>query len=130
MLNRINELIETKVDFAFETTLSTKSFVQTISKAKSKGYTINIIFYWLNDVELAIERVKQRVAEGGHNIPEDVIKRRYNAGMHNLIHLYMNICDAIFVFDNSNWDEQMIARSYHQNLEVFNRNIWTKILNH
>ena len=84
----------------------------------------------MNDVELAIERVKQRVAEGGHNIPEDVIKRRYKAGMHNLIHLYMNICDAIFVFDNSNWDEQMIARSYHQNLEVFNKNSWTKILNH
>ena len=84
MLERIDELFETGVDFAFETTLTTLSYVNTISLAKSKGYTINLLFFWLNDVYLAIERVKARVNEGGHNIPEETIRRRYFRGIVNL----------------------------------------------
>ena len=77
MLERINELLESGVDFAFETTLTTLSYINTITLAKEKGYTINLLYFWLNDVNLAIERVKTRVSEGGHSIPEETIRRRY-----------------------------------------------------
>ena len=75
MINRINELIERGENFAFETTLSTRSYKQKIEIAKQRGYTITILFFWLNNIELAKERVKVRVLEGGHNIPSDIIKR-------------------------------------------------------
>lgn len=88
MLRRIDDLIGQKQDFAFETTLSTRSFVGLIRRAKSVGYTINLIYYWLDSVALAKERVRIRVAEGGHNIPEETITRRYYAGIRNFIHLY------------------------------------------
>lgn len=73
MLQRINELINQNADFAFETTLTTLSYQSTIERAKEKGYNVSLLFFWLNDVNLAIERVKTRVSEGGHNIPEEVI---------------------------------------------------------
>lgn len=84
MLNRIDELLKQGIDFAIETTLTTKSYLNTIKRAKEAGYKISLLYFWLNDVELAIERVKTRVAEGGHHIPEDVIRRRYFKGIENL----------------------------------------------
>ena len=77
MLNRIDELLIQKINFAFETTLATKSYKNKLLFAKQRGYHIILLFYWLSDSELAIKRVKQRVKEGGHNIESDVIKRRY-----------------------------------------------------
>jgi len=70
MIKRINELIEKNKDFAFETTLSTKSYKNKIIKAKEQGYTITLLFFWLNNIDLAKERVKIRVKEGGHDIPK------------------------------------------------------------
>ncbi len=91
MLQRINEHINNKVDFAFETTLSTKSYVQTIQKAKILNYSVTIVYLWLSSSELAIERVKLRVNEGGHNIPDEVIRRKYLNGIKNLFHLHLSI---------------------------------------
>ena len=81
MLQRIDELLETSEDFAFETTLATRSFRNTVLKAKERGYIVTLLFFWLENQELAIERVKTRVSEGGHNIPEKTIRRRYLAGL-------------------------------------------------
>ena len=73
MIERINELLNSGVDFAFETTLTTLSYLNTIKAAKEKGYSVTLLYFWLNDVNLAIERVKTRVNEGGHNIPEETL---------------------------------------------------------
>lgn len=73
MLSRIADLLLSEVDFALETTLTTKSYLNTIALAKSKGYVVTLLYFWLDNVELAIERVKVRVSEGGHSLPEDVI---------------------------------------------------------
>lgn len=81
MLNRINQLLEENESFAFETTLSAKSYKNKVLYARKKGYTATLLFFWLNNVELAKERVKTRVKEGGHNIPKDVIERRYSKGI-------------------------------------------------
>lgn len=89
MLHRIEELLYKNVDFAFETTLATKSFAQTVKKAQEKNYTVTLLFFWLNSIELAKHRVALRVSEGGHNIPTEVIERRYQRG----IKIYLNfIC--------------------------------------
>ncbi|WP_266366875.1 zeta toxin family protein [Tellurirhabdus rosea] len=111
MLRRMSDLIAQKEDFAFETTLSTRSFVGLIHKARLSGYTINLIYYWLDSVELAKERVRIRVAEGGHNIPEDTITRRYYAGIKNFIHLYKASADYWLLIDNSQTTPQIIAES-------------------
>ena len=109
MLRRIEELMSLGQDFSFETTLSTKSFVKTIEKSKEKGYYVTLIFFWLDSVELAIDRVRTRVREGGHDIPKEVIERRYTAGIKNLFKLYLNRVDFLFIYDNSSINSVLIA---------------------
>ena len=108
MLHRIAELLEQGEDFAFETTLSTRSFASTIERARAKGYSITLIYFWLESTDLAIKRVQTRVEEGGHNIPTDTIVRRYYAGLKNLFGLYENICDLILLYDNSKSNPELI----------------------
>jgi predicted ABC-type ATPase len=109
MLKRIDELINSNQDFSFETTLSTKSFLNTIEFAKSKGYYVTLIFFWLESVELAQDRVRKRVTEGGHNIESDVIERRYKAGIKNLFKLYFDKVDSLLIYDNSTAESELIA---------------------
>jgi predicted ABC-type ATPase len=116
MLKKINDFINKQFDFAFETTLSTKSHVKTIEKAKENKYEITLLFLFLDSVDLAIERVKTRVNEGGHDIPEKVIKRRYFSGLKNLFYLYIPICDYWMVTNNSNPSLELIAEGNYSNI--------------
>lgn len=109
MLNRIDELLTLKENFAFETTLSTKSYKNKIHEAREKGYRITLLFFWLQNIELAKERVKTRVFEGGHNIEPDVIERRYHRGIKNLFNIYLPIVDGALIFDNSEGQHELIA---------------------
>jgi predicted ABC-type ATPase len=109
MLRRIDELIVSGQDFSFETTLSSKSFLHTIINAKARGYYVTLIFFWLESVELAKDRVLKRVSEGGHNIEESVIERRYKNGIVNLFNLYERHVDYLLIYDNSNANAQLIA---------------------
>jgi predicted ABC-type ATPase len=111
MLNRIDELLNKGINFSFETTLSTKSYKSFVLKAQQKGYKVTLLYFWLQTVELAKERVKTRVLEGGHNIPVDVIERRYLRGIQNLFDIYLNIVDAVLIFDNSFGNHQLIAQT-------------------
>ncbi|MGE4568722.1 MAG: zeta toxin family protein [Bacteroidales bacterium] len=129
MLSRIRDLINHNVDFAFETTLATKSYVQFIKEAQSKGYFVTLVYFWLNSPELAIERVKTRVISGGHNIPEEVILRRYDAGINNLSKLYLPICDYWMMIDNSEPPFQIIAEGFKtENIEIHNQIIYNQIV--
>ena len=122
MLTKIDKLISSNSDFAFETTLATKSYTNTIQKAKLHGYEVTLVYFWLDSVELATSRVRTRVLEGGHNIPEDVIKRRYFSGAKNLFKLYIPICDYWMIFDNSASPTELIAEGYpNGEIEVANR---------
>lgn len=109
MLRRIKELLFQHKDFAFETTLSTRSFVGLIKQAKELGYRINLIYLWLDSVQLAVERVKMRVSEGGHNIPTETIIRRYFAGLNNFINLYRDKVDYWMLINNSKTELELIA---------------------
>ncbi|MDY0090606.1 MAG: zeta toxin family protein [Flavobacteriaceae bacterium] len=110
MLGRINELLKNDENFAFETTLSTKSYKNKIKEAQQKGYTVTLLFFWLQSIELAKERVKTRVSEGGHNIEPDVIERRYIKGIKNLFDIYLPLADGVFIFDNSQGKHEPLAR--------------------
>ena len=101
MLKRINELLAAKVSFSIETTLATRSYTRLIQRAQNAGYKVSLIYFWLNSPELAVNRVLQRVNEGGHNVPMDVIYRRYQAGINNLFQIYMPRVDYWLLADNS-----------------------------
>ena len=110
MLSRINELMKARVDFAFETTLATRSYVSLVKAAQQVGYNVTLLFIWLDSPETAIQRVADRVAEGGHNIPVEVIERRYYRGIFNLVHLYIPVCDSWIVVNNKNVVPELIAK--------------------
>lgn len=110
MLNRIEELFRDNQSFAFETTLATKSYKSKIIEAKKNGYEVTMLFFWLNNIDLAIERVATRVQEGGHNIPTDVIIRRYKRGICNLFDIYMPIVDECMIIDNSDGKRELVAK--------------------
>jgi predicted ABC-type ATPase len=112
MLNRINELLVANESFAFETTLSTLSYKNKIKKAKENGYLVTLLFFWLQNTDLAKERVKTRVAEGGHNINAEVIERRYFRGIKNLFEVYLPLIDGLLIFDNSEGQHELIANKH------------------
>ena len=126
MLNRIDELFKNQENFAFETTLATKIYKQKIKFAKENNYNTTLLFFWLRNSYLAKERVKTRVKEGGHNIPTNVIERRYMNGIKNLFDIYLEIVDQILIFDNSEGKPILIAEKNFgeeiviHNLEKFN----------
>lgn len=109
MLNRINELLFLNENFAFETTLSTRSYKIKIDEAKAKGYRVTLLFFWLQSIDLAKERVQIRVLEGGHNIDSEVIERRYVRGIKNLFDIYLPIVDGALIFDNSEGQHELLA---------------------
>jgi predicted ABC-type ATPase len=109
MLQRIEDLFKENKSFAFETTLSTKSYKSKIVNAKKNGYRITLLFFWLQNPELAKQRVEIRVSEGGHNIESNVIERRYKNGIVNLFNIYLPIVDDALIFDNSEGKHQLIG---------------------
>ncbi|MBX3163475.1 MAG: zeta toxin family protein [Bacteroidetes bacterium] len=130
MLNRIQELLHKKTDFAIETTLASKSYASLIRQAKKSGYEVHLIFFWLNSVELAKERVQQRVLNGGHNIDKAVIERRYKAGLQNFNKIFCNLVDNWFIYDNSNNETEPIAEKIKGfDLKIFNIEKYKRIEN-
>lgn len=109
MLQRIEFLLEKDTSFSIETTLSTKTYINLVRRAQEKGFSVRILFFWLNSPELAIRRVAERVAKGGHNIPEPIIRRRYTAGLKNLFNLFMDQVDYWDIYDNSDYPRKQIA---------------------
>jgi predicted ABC-type ATPase len=131
MLNRIRELISTKVDFAFETTLSTRSYLQLLTDARKSGYTIILIFFWLESIELAKQRVKDRVLKGGHNIPQEIIERRYKRGLSNFVNIFASASDVWILYDNSSDIPRIIAQgSREAGSLIYNSDIWNQISNY
>jgi len=132
MLNRIKELLFQGKTFAFETTLSTKSYKNTVKEAQENGYEVILLFFWLQSIELAVERVKQRVIEGGHNIEPNVIERRYNNGIRNLFDIYLPIVNKAMIFDNSDNIYQLIAEKHNNKINIIDNikyNTLTQISN-
>lgn len=109
MIDRIIHLLKEGQTFAFETTLATRTYVKLIQRAQKRGYFVTLLFFSLSSPEQAVARVAKRVSLGGHNIPTDVILRRYDAGLENLFQLYTPIVDYWTLYDNSAIPGEKIA---------------------
>ncbi len=127
MLERIKYLIDKEESFSIETTLATRSYINLVMDAHKRGYIVNIIYFWLETPELAVNRVAERVSKGGHNIPRDVIFRRYSKGINNLFKLFMDKVDVWAIYDNSQYKRERIAfggnniKQIVNNIEKFNK---------
>lgn len=109
MLQRIEELLQVDASFSIETTLATRSYVQLIRRAQEKGYVVTLLFFWLTNPEMAVQRVAKRVSEGGHNIPTEVIERRYQLGINYFFGLYKDIVDNWTLVDNASNPRVIVA---------------------
>jgi predicted ABC-type ATPase len=101
MLGEIRRLAAEKADFAFETTLSGRTYEAMLREFRAQGYRICLYFLWLPDVSMNLERVAARVRQGGHNVPEDDVRRRYRRGIANFLTVYRQLADSWTLFDNS-----------------------------
>ena len=120
MLLRIEELLSADETFSIETTLATRSYSELVKRAQEKGYKVTLLYFWLSSPELAVERVARRVSEGGHNIPKDVIYRRYEKGLKNLFDIFIPIVDSWIIVDNGVEPREVIAKGTKAGMETFN----------
>lgn len=128
MLQRIDELLERDETFSIETTLATKSYINLVRRAQAKGYRVHLIFFWLETSELAVQRVAERVSKGGHNIPTEVIHRRYVAGIRNLFKTFMSEVDLWMIYDNSRTPRTFVAKGGRAtDVEIVSVMIYNKI---
>ena len=111
MLGKIKGLAAQRHTFAFETTLSGRGYLGLFKRLKAAGYSIHVVFLWLPRVELAIQRVKDRVSRGGHSVPEHDIRRRFDRGVRNLLTEFGPLVDFWTLWDNSGSQPQLIARA-------------------
>ena len=93
MLDQIHLLANRGIDFGFETTLAGKGYVRLLHNLKSRGYSIHLFYLWVHGIEIALERIAVRVKMGGHNVPENVVRRRYYRGSSNFANLYRSLTD-------------------------------------
>jgi predicted ABC-type ATPase len=118
LLGRVHQLIGERISFALETTLSGKSYLTLIEKAIKLGYDIRLYYIYLNSVELSLNRIADRVREGGHNVPRQDVLRRYDRSLQNLFDLYLPLADEWQLFDNSGPDCRPVAVSRDGEIKV------------
>jgi predicted ABC-type ATPase len=129
MIKRFKELLESNKSFAFETTASGTNYVKHLKEAKASNYEIHLMFLWLPSPDLAVKRVAQRVEQGGHHIPEDTIRRRYYAGLKNLIKHYLPLSDSALILDNSidELDNVIARKLIDKDFKIEKPSIWKEI---
>lgn len=126
MLKRMRDLTARRKSFAFETTLATRSYAQWLKQMKTEGWETDLVFLWLCRPEIAIERVKERVSAGGHDIPEETIRRRYQAGIRNFFRLYQPVVKSWSVYDHSitNKPGLMALKEGDKKAVIFDDKLW------
>ncbi len=129
MLLKIRYLLKKRSDFAVETTLATRTLLKTVRMAQAAGYSVTLLYFWLNSPDLAIERVKARVEAGGHNIPEETVKRRYHVGIDYFFHYYSPISDRWILADNSQAPFRVVAEGSKEDVvNIRDEETYRKIL--
>ena len=130
MLLKIRYLLKRNSDFAVETTLATRTLLKTVRMAQNAGYSVTLLYFWLNSPELAVARVKARVETGGHNIPEETIRRRYSVGIDYFFHYYAPVCDRWILADNSQAPFRVVAEgSKNDVVNIRDEETYAKIRN-
>ena len=127
MLTRLKALAAAKQDFAFESTLSSRSFAPFLRQLKAQGYQVAIYYFSLTSASLAVRRVKLRVAMGGHDVPADTVRRRYTRS-EQLFALYLPLANDWTVYDNSSAKQAKMTSSFANGiLNVLEPKPWLKL---
>ncbi|MBP7867038.1 MAG: zeta toxin family protein [Acidobacteria bacterium] len=128
MVRRIEWLAQHRKDFAFETTMASRMFVSFLQERKRDGYSVNLLYLWLMSPELALRRVASRVMDGGHHVPEELIRRRYRTGLMNFFNRYIPIADSWTLYDNSGFEPRLVALgSVEEALTIRDEPTWASI---
>lgn len=130
MLERMQQLAKERENFAFETTLASRTFAHWIEALKQTGYAFHLLFLWLPSPEFAVARVAERVRMGGHNVPEETIQKRYYSRLMNFFKLYRPLADSWSFYDNSQGGVPVLLASEHKHagISVGNALIWHQIM--
>lgn len=127
LLGRVQELLAADESFALETTLATRIYLKIIANAQAQGYFVSLLFFWLPSPDVAVARVAMRVREGGHFIPEDVIRRRYVGGLRQFFGAYAQVVDKWSFFDNSAGQARLLATNVEGEETVVNGPVWQQL---
>lgn len=130
MLDRMNELAQARSSFGFETTLASRSFAPWLGGLRASGYRVHLVFLWLPTADLAVQRVASRVLAGGHDVPEEAIRRRFDAGWRNFFDLYQAATDTWRVYDSSDVTsvERISVGAGTSEITIYRQEIWTRIV--
>jgi len=128
VLSQIHEYIRLDVDFAFESTLAGKLYANLFRELKKKGYKLHLFFLWIPDADIAILRIKDRVLEGGHNVPIEDIKRRFKRSISNFFKLYLPLLDSWVLFNNAGIEPVPIAKKNNGDIDIIEKELFEKIL--
>ncbi len=128
LIARMRELVQQGISFGLETTCSGKSYLRLLEQCRTDGWCVTLLYFWLDSPEAAIARVARRVRQGGHGIPEEVIRRRYSASIRNMRNLYLPLADEAEIYDNSDSGRVLIAeKRAGQIFVVHDRRRWSRI---
>jgi predicted ABC-type ATPase len=128
VLEQINRFANRGVDFAFESTLSGKLYVNLLKSFKLEGYKIHLFFLWIPDADLALSRIKTRVAQGGHNVPAEDVIRRFSRSVSNFFKLYQPFADSWMLFDNAGTNPILIAEKKNGKTRISNEGLYNNII--
>jgi predicted ABC-type ATPase len=130
MLARLRYLARIREDFAFETTLAGRGHARWLESLRAAGYRVHLTFLWLPSPDLAVARVAERVRSGGHGVPEQVVRRRFAAGLRNLVTCYLDVVDSWQIYDNSGMDEPLLiaSREAGASPEIVDSEAWQALL--
>jgi predicted ABC-type ATPase len=125
MLARLKDLATRRADFAFETTLATRSFAPWLRDLRLAGYDVHLLFLWLSSADLAIARVADRVGIGGHHVAEEVVRRRYATGIRNLFRFYQPVATTWTVYNNSGPEPVRVAEGVaSETIGIYDQRVW------
>ncbi len=129
VVEQINDLARKGFDFGFETTLAGKFYIKRLKNLKRDGYALHLFFLWIPSVELATARIKDRVAAGGHNVPDQDVRRRFFRGIHNFFKFYRPLLDSWILLNNASATPDLIAKEKENQLTIIDKNLFEKALN-
>jgi predicted ABC-type ATPase len=127
LLERWHELASTRANFAFETTMSGRTYGRMLWRLKDQGYEIRMAYLWLDSSDLSLRRIRQRVRKGGHNVLPEIVLRRHLPGIRNFLHFYLSLADEALLFDASGERPILIARFVGEKSVVFDPPLYERI---
>ena len=128
VLSEIAFFTKQRVSFAFETTLSGRSYLRLIRQLRKHGYTVHIFFLWVDTVDVALARVKERVLKGGHDVPQRVLQRRFGRSIRNFLADYQPLADSWYLFDNTGTKPEAIAAGKRQKLRIIKSDVYSALV--